>query len=113
MILSALHPRWVKVIFLGGIIVTVSIFLLNFYLVGFGVYGDGTGYYAPLRSLIFDGDFNIKNEYEFYAQSASKFGGGVRTTYPLPEYSKYTLGMGLILSPFFFLGHFVPIIAQG
>ncbi len=106
------NTAWVSRIFGLGIIITLAIFLLNFYLVGFGVYGDGTGYYAPLRSIIFDGDFKITNEYEFYAQSASKFGGGVRTTYPLPDYSKYTIGMGLILSPFFILGHFLGLILQ-
>lgn len=100
-----ISPVWVRRAFGIGIAITLLVFLANFILVGFGVYGDGMGYYAPLRSLWFDGDLKVTNEYEFFANSTSKFGGVARTTYPLPEYSKYTFGLGLILSPFFLLGH--------
>jgi hypothetical protein len=93
-----------RVFWLAGII-TVAIFLLNFYLVGFGVFGDGLGYYTPLRSLIFDGDFRIADEYEYLSNSASKFGGGLRVTTAIPEYSKYTIGLGLVLAPFYLLAH--------
>ncbi|MGK7933349.1 MAG: hypothetical protein AB4041_18215 [Microcystaceae cyanobacterium] len=109
---TKINPVWIKRTFILCSLITVGIFLLNFYLVGFGVYGDGTGYYAPMRSLVFDGDFKVTNEYEFYANSASKFGGGVRTTYPLPDYSKYTIGLGLILSPFFFIGHLFTLLSN-
>ncbi len=107
-----ISPVWVKRAFGVGIGITLSIFLLNFILVGFGVFGDGTGYYAPLRSLLFDGNLKIANEYEFYVNSVSKFGGTVRTTYPLPEYSKFTIGLGLILSPFLLLGHITALILR-
>ena len=83
---------------------------MNFYLVGFGVFGDGLGYYTPLRSLIFDGNFRIADEYEYLASSASKFGGGLRVTSTIPEYSKYTMGMGLVLAPFYLLGHLFTLI---
>ena len=62
---SESQPVWVKWIFGIAIALTVGIFLLNFVLVGFGVFGDGIGYYTPLRSLIFDGDLKVANEYEF------------------------------------------------
>ena len=101
---------WVKRLLWAGIGITLTIFLVNFYLVGFGVYGDGIGYYTPLRSLIFDGDLKVSNEYEYLSQSASNFGGGVRVDKEIPEYSKYTLGLGLILSPFFALGHLVAVM---
>lgn len=110
---SDIPPIWIKRAFGVAICLTLSVFLLNFALVGFGVYGDGLGYYAPLRSLLFDGDLKITNEYEYYAQSASSFGGGVRATYPLPEYSKYTIGMGLILFPFYAIGHLVALLLSG
>ncbi|MEM8777697.1 MAG: hypothetical protein AAGF26_02250 [Cyanobacteria bacterium P01_G01_bin.49] len=96
-----------------GIGITLTIFLVNFYLVGFGVYGDGIGYYTPLRSLIFDGDLKISNEYEYLSHSASNFGGGIRVDNEIPEYSKYTLGMGLILSPFFAVGHLATLTLNG
>lgn len=101
---------WVKRLFWLGIGLTLGVFLLNFILVGFGVYGDGIGYYTPLRSLIFDGDLRIANEYEYLSHSASNFGGGVRVDKAIPEYSKYTLGMGLVLSPFFAVGHLATLL---
>lgn len=94
-----------KILLITATIITIAIFLLNFYLVGFGVFGDGLGYYTPLRSIIFDGDFRISNEYQLLADSASKFGGGLRVNDEIPEYSKYTIGLGLVLAPFYFLGH--------
>jgi hypothetical protein len=99
-----------KILFIIASIVTIAIFLLNFYLVGFGVFGDGLGYYTPLRSLIFDGDFRISDEYEYLANSASKFGGGLRVNDMIPEFSKYTMGMGLVLAPFYVLGHLFTLI---
>lgn len=108
-----LETVWAKRLLWVGIGLTLAIFLVNFYLVGFGVYGDGIGYYTPLRSLVFDGDLKISNEYEYLSHSASNFGGGVRVDKEIPEYSKYTLGMGLILSPFFALGHFATLMLNG
>ena len=96
-----------------GVGITLSIFLLRFYLAGFGVFGDGLGYYTPLRSLLFDGDLRVANEYAYYSQSASNFGGGMRVPGPIPEYSKYTLGLGFVLLPFFALGHLLALVLQG
>lgn len=100
-----IEGSWVKRAFWLGAMATLLVFLVNFYLVGFGVYGDGIGYYTPLRSLLFDGNLKVADEYEILSQSASKFGGGIRVSGPIPEYSKYTIGLGLVLSPFFLLGH--------
>ncbi|MGL5032191.1 MAG: hypothetical protein ACRC6M_00125, partial [Microcystaceae cyanobacterium] len=99
----------VKRLFIIGIIITLSIFLLKFCVTGFGVFGDGLGYYTSLRSLLFDGNLQVSNEYSYYAQSASNFGGGMRVPGPIPEYSKYTLGLGIVLLPFFALGHILAL----
>ncbi|YAI81311.1 MAG: hypothetical protein ACQJCO_05615 [cyanobacterium endosymbiont of Rhopalodia sterrenbergii] len=103
---------WVKKLFWVGVFITLAIFLLNFTLIGFGVYGDGIGYYTSLRSLFFDGDLRIYDEYEYLSHSTSNFGGGARVDKAIPQYSKYTLGLGLMLSPFFALGHFATLIAN-
>ncbi|MGP0130766.1 MAG: hypothetical protein ACTMUB_05960 [cyanobacterium endosymbiont of Rhopalodia musculus] len=103
---------WVTKLFWVGVVITLAIFLLNFTLIGFGVYGDGIGYYTPLRSLIFDGNLQINDEYEYLSHSVSNFGGGARVDKAIPQYSKYTLGLGLMLSPFFVLGHFATLIAN-
>ncbi|MGL5033957.1 MAG: hypothetical protein ACRC6M_09180, partial [Microcystaceae cyanobacterium] len=99
----------VKRLFIIGIIISLSIFLLKFCVTGFGVFGDGLGYYTPLRSLLFDGNLQVSNEYSYYAQSSSNFGGGMRVPGPIPEYSKYTLGLGIVLLPFFALGHILAL----
>lgn len=96
--------------FAMAIAVTVTIFLLKFTVTGFGVYGDGLGYYTPLRSLLFDGNLWVNNEYQYYADTATQFGGSPRVFGPIPEYSKYTLGLGVVLLPFFAIGHFLALI---
>jgi hypothetical protein len=86
---------------------TLMVFGLKFAVTGFGVYGDGLGYYTPLRSLLFDGNLRVDNEYRYYAEATAQFGAGARVFGEIPEYSKYTLGLGIILLPFFVLGHIV------
>lgn len=108
--LVELNDQEIKRLFIAGIIVTLIIFLIKFCLTGFGVFGDGIGYYGPLRSLLFDGDLKVINEHEFYSQSASWLGGAVRSSGPAVEYSKYTIGLGLILLPFFAIGHIVALM---
>ncbi|MBN1867762.1 hypothetical protein JW916_10760 [Candidatus Sumerlaeota bacterium] len=89
---------------------TLFLFLVHFRMVGFGVYGDGLGYYAPLRSLAFDRDLDVRNEYEYFASTRSRFSGASRWPFPIPRSSKYTIGMGLVLSPFFLLGHLLALL---
>lgn len=112
--LPDLSPVTLKKIFGIAIAITVTLFLINFSLVGFGVFGDGMGYFAPLRSLLFDGDLKVTNEYEVFSRSAAQFGGGHRVDprNGIPEYSKYTLGLGLVLAPFFALGHVAVLLLQ-
>jgi hypothetical protein len=86
-------------------LLTVAIFLFNFYLVGFGVFGDGLGYYLPLRSFLFDGNLHIGDEYLALADSASRSGQGLRVTGNETDYSIYTLGMAIVLAPWYVLGH--------
>ncbi|QUS61679.1 hypothetical protein [Synechocystis sp. PCC 7338] len=99
-----------KYCFLIAIAVTLGIFLLKFFVTGFGVYGDGLGYYTPLRSLLFDGNLRVDNEYRYYAETAGQFNSSPRVFGPIPEYSKYTVGLGIVLLPFFALGHLVALI---
>jgi len=93
---------------------TLAVFGMYFYLAGgVGVYSDGIGYYAPLRSIVFDGNLDVSNEYQYFAVTASKFSEEVRWPFPIPQYSKYTIGMAIVLSPFFFIGHIVALLLQG
>lgn len=79
---------------------------------GAGVFSDGIGYYAPLRSIVFDGNLDVSNEYQYFAVTTSKLSGEVRWPFPIPQYSKYTIGMAVVLSPFFFIGHVFAVILQ-
>ena len=106
------QAAWLKWLFFGALFTTLLMFFMHFALVRFGVFSDGLGYYAPLRSAVFDKDLDVTNEYTYYARSASHFGGGIRWTDPIPRYSKYTIGMGLILSPFFIAGHFLAVLLK-
>ena len=100
------RSRWIVItVFGSAAAITLILFLVHFHLLGFGVYGDGLGYFAPLRSVFFDRDLVVSNEYEYFAATTSRFGGGSRWPHDIPQYSKYTVGMALVLSPFYLLGH--------
>jgi hypothetical protein len=105
-----LKPATIQRLFWGGVALTLGVFLLKFTITGFGVFGDGLGYYTPLRSLLFDGNLRVDNEYQYYAQAAVNFGGASRVPGPIPEFSKYTLGLGVVLLPFFLLGHLLALL---
>ena len=100
----------IRYCFWTAVAVTLIIFILKFSVTGFGVYGDGLGYYTPLRSLLFDGNLRVDNEYGYYADTAGQFNSSPRVFGPIPEYSKYTLGLGIVLLPFFALGHLFALV---
>jgi hypothetical protein len=101
------------VVFGVGCITTLALFGVYFYMAGgVGVYSDGIGYYAPLRSIVFDGDLDVSNEYQHFATTVSKFSGEARWPFPIPRYSKYTIGMAVVLSPFFFTGHLAALLLR-
>jgi hypothetical protein len=45
------------------------------------VRGDGVGYFAYLRSLVFDGDLNFKNEFTHYESAFSEDTQPITTTW--------------------------------
>jgi hypothetical protein len=97
---------WPILLFAAATLVTLAIFGGYFYISGgAGIFSDGIGYYAPLRSLAFDGDLEVADEYQYFAATTSMPSGEPRWPNPIPRYSKYTVGMALVLSPFFLLGH--------
>jgi hypothetical protein len=101
------------IVFAVGGVITLALFSTYFYMAGgVGIYSDGIGYYAPLRSLVFDGNLDVSNEYQYFAVSVSRLSGEVRWPFPIPQYSKYTIGMAVVLSPFFFAGHIFTLLLQ-
>ncbi len=109
-----LSRRSVTVVFTACALLTVSVAIAHFAVIGFGVYGDGLGYFAPLRSLVFDHDLDVTNEYQYFAETYSRFSGDSRWPHDIPRYSKYTIGMAVVLAPFYGFAHVVvSVLAWG
>jgi len=65
---------------------------------------DGVGYYAPTRSLVVDGDLDLKNEYEFFVQDRPL--AAVRPDPNTGEYySQYPVGVSVLWLPAAYLAH--------
>lgn len=67
---------------------------------------DGIGYYSYLRSVVFDGDVNLRNEYAYFHWGSS------RTTSTGLVYSGLAIGPALLWSPFYLLAHLVALAAS-
>lgn len=67
---------------------------------------DGVGYYSYLRSLVFDGDVDLRNEYVHFQWGSS------RTTSMGLVYSGLAIGPALLWSPFYLSAHLVTLIAS-
>ncbi len=93
--------------FLLAAALSLAIFLIHFGKVGYGVYGDGLGYYAPLRSLLFDGNLSVTDEFRRFASYPGRW------PFTPMEVSKYPIGLSLLLLPFFLLGHVVALLLRG
>lgn len=83
---------------------TALVFAGNFAKTGFGVFGDGVGYYAPARSLVFDHDLRVDDEMARFTPD--------RWVHPIPEHSKYPIGSSLVLAPFLVIAHGVALGAR-
>jgi hypothetical protein len=67
---------------------------------------DGIGYYSYLRSLVFDGDVDLRNEYAHFQWGSS------RITPTGLVYSGLAIGPALLWSPFYLFAHLVTLIAS-
>jgi hypothetical protein len=68
---------------------------------------DGRSYYSTLRSLVFDGDFDFTNEYEWVGFEPKPL-----TVTGLPE-NPFAIGMPLLWLPFFLAAHLLSLILNG
>lgn len=102
--------------FLFLFVMAIAIFLWRFRITGFGIYGDGIGYYVYLRSVIFDRDLDFFNEFRYYQTSVSKLSGQTREIIS-PDKPKLTpkgylfndfpVGSAILWSPFYLLAHLI------
>lgn len=81
--------------------------------------GDAVIYYANIKSILFDGDLDLRNDYEHFYNQVSSFTGNrklARIPNENPATGKlpilYPIGNVILLAPFFFVGHLIAIVLQ-
>jgi hypothetical protein len=104
-----------------GLLLAFSMLLLlgRFYTTQSVIGGDGVHYYASLRSLVLDGNVDLKNEYEHFYNEVSAFTGN-RKIDAIPDanpltgkiVNRYPIGNAIALAPFFAIGHVVSLILK-
>lgn len=94
-----------KKIFLLIFLLSLLVYLFRFQTTGFGIYGDGLGYYSYDRSVFFDHDLNFQNEFNVWQHQYSKMFNQVRML-PSVTVNQWNVGSAIIWIPFFLVGHF-------
>lgn len=89
-------------IFLIIFLLSLTIFLDHFWVVGDAVWGDGKYYYAYAKSLVIDGDLDLKNELQL-------FSAPIITTRTGLTANKFSIGAAIFWSPFFLLAHLISV----
>ena len=82
-------------------LVTIPLPRVDYALIG----SDGIGYYSYLRSLVFDGDVDLRNEYAHF-----QWGSSTTTSTGL-VYSGLSIGPAVLWSPFYLTAHLIALIA--
>jgi hypothetical protein len=67
---------------------------------------DGPGYYVYLRSLVFDGDLDFRNEYRYFGPPADKTTSTGLVPNPWP------IGPALLWAPFYLMAYVLSLVAQ-
>ncbi len=102
-----------KKLFFIGLFASIILFLVHFYFVGFGVYGDGAGYYSYTHALYFHHSLDFHPEFAYYSHFQIKgklinrlFWVTTPTvTGLLPDH--WSIGPGILWLPFMLLGDIV------
>lgn len=106
----------VKYFFLILFVLSSLVFLARFHIIGFGVYGDGLGYLAYDRSLVFDHDLNFKNEFSFWQKQYSLVSHQPRWVSQITVnnatglvVNHWGVGSAILWLPLYFLGHLLAL----
>lgn len=99
-----------KVLIFLGIFLSFLLFLIHFHFVGFGVYGDGVGYYSYTHALFFHGNLDFHSEFKYYSnftnhgQQLNRIFWDLSPTATgyLPNH--WSIGPGILWLPFMALG---------
>ncbi len=98
-----------KKVFLLIFLLSILVYLFRFQTTGFGVYGDGLGYYSYDRSVFFDHDLNFNNEFSVWQHQYSKMFNQVRML-PSVKVNQWNAGSAIIWIPFFLFGHLTALL---
>jgi hypothetical protein len=90
----------------------IVLFILSIFIVTPYLRGDGVGYYAWLRSPIFDGDLQFVNEYRHgdpsFLSNTFNTSGEIKSDLRTETHhvsNQWSVGPAVLWSPFFLLGH--------
>lgn len=94
-------------IFLTIFVICILIFLMSipFRFSGSLIRSDGIGYYAYLRSLVFDGDVNHYNEFIHFGYKPELTPTGL-------THNQWTIGPALLWLPFYLFAHLIIMIMR-
>ena len=93
---------------------SLLIFAANFWRVGYGVFGDAVGYFAPLRSVVVDGNRVVEDELRHYVGAVNVGGDGGPRSWRggVTRYAKYPPGTALLAAGPYALTHGVLLVGH-
>lgn len=94
-----------KKLFIIGILISIILFVSRVSYIGYGVWGDGLGYYVYTRSLYFDHDIDFHNEYDHYQDSRWFWLPTETKTHFI--HNHWSIGPGILWLPYMGLGHVI------
>ncbi len=112
-------PKGVKVtllcLFLASLFMLSGRFLITKSVMG----GDAVIYYINIKSILYDGDLDLRNDYEHFDKLTSPYTGN-RKIDRIPKINPdtgmlpilYPIGNVILLAPFFFIGHLSALMLQ-
>lgn len=98
-----------KNFFLLLFLLSCFVYIFRFQTIGFGVYGDGLGYYSYDRSIFFDHDLNFNNEFYVWQHQYSKMFNQIRMPISV-KINQWSIGSAILWFPFFIFGHLTALI---
>lgn len=88
------------IIFLIIFLLSLSVFLDHFWVVGDAVWGDGKYYYSYVHSMVIDQDLNLKDELQLFSAPIIITKTGMIA-------NKFSVGPAIFWSPFFLIAHLI------
>lgn len=89
-----------KILFVSFFLIAIVVFILHYWIVGSGVWGDGRYYYSWLRSLVIDRNLDLRNELNYFKEPLTFTPKGLVA-------NKYNIGPAIFWLPGFLIAHLI------